>query len=480
MPTSAPLASLLTIAPAAPAPAPTPAAPVAKSDDKGPSFSKMLADQKNASRQDAPGKKADAKPAEKSPDSKPKPAESQQDATPAAQADAQQPAEPVAGKDTAADATAPSDASAAQLAQAEAQAAAQAAAQAQVQTQAAPTLPIQALEIAAQSAALQSQSAARLAAQQAAAAAQAGAAAPAAAQQQGAGPANGTQPTAAQAAAASALQAATLPQQAAQAAQDALPAVKPAAPQENPFAALRQTIATARDPRAAGHTAGGQHAQGTQDALAQVPADPEAVAAPLPDFGSQLAGQQQDDGARARGDLTAFAAAALRPVAAQAPSGAAETRAAPPAPILDVQSPVGSSTWGRDIGRQLVLLGGDAQRGQHTAELRLDPPDLGPLRVTLSLSDGVATASFVSAHASVRQALESALPQLQQALAEAGISLGQADVGEQGNQFAQEQSPAGRQGNGQAGAGTDSQGETDAAQRVAVVRDANALVDTFA
>ena len=53
----------------------------------------------------------------------------------------------------------------------------------------------------------------------------------------------------------------------------------------------------------------------------------------------------------------------------------------------------------------------------------------------------MASASFVSAHASVRQAIETALPQLQQALAQAGISLGQTSVGEQAaqQQFAQNQ-----------------------------------------
>ena len=66
----------------------------------------------------------------------------------------------------------------------------------------------------------------------------------------------------------------------------------------------------------------------------------------------------------------------------------------------------------------------------------------------------MASASFVSAHASVRQAIETALPQLQQALAQAGISLGQTSVGEQAaqQQFAQNQGGGTqRQGSGLTG-----------------------------
>lgn len=468
MPTTASPANVLPFTPAASVPAAPKSVP--KKDDNAPSFAKALADQKGATRQDAPARKADAKPASDAKSKESKSADSQQDASPIASADGKPPADAPNQANPANPETGPADPadmSAALLAQAQAQAVAQ------VQTAPVPALPLQALEIAAQSAALQSQSAAKLAALQPDS--QANMAAQAAVPARGAQP-DAARPTAAQAAAA-ALQVTALPEQVAQ---TALPAANPASAQgnANPLATLRQAIATARDPRAMAHAdAASQRAQATQDAVVQAATTTDTPPALLPEVGAQTA-QPRDDGSNARTDLAAFSAAGLRAVPAQA-APAADTRAAPPAPILEVPSPVGSANWGRDLGRQLVLLGGDAQRGQHTAELRLDPPDLGPLRVTLSLSDGVATASFVSAHASVRQALESALPQLQQALADAGISLGQADVGDQ-NQFAQEQSQANRQGNGQAAAGAESQGEADAAQRVAVVRDSNALVDTFA
>ena len=149
--------------------------------------------------------------------------------------------------------------------------------------------------------------------------------------------------------------------------------------------------------------------------------------------------------------------------------------------VLQVATPVGATHWGTELGQQMVMMSNNVRQGMQTAELRLDPPDLGPLRVSLNLADGVASASFVSAHASVRQAIEVAIPQLQQALAQAGISLGQTSVGEQ----AAQQEFAQQNGNGsqrqQGGNAVVADGAVDAAQpAVTVARNANALVDTFA
>ncbi|CAJ49319.1 flagellar hook-length control protein FliK [Bordetella avium] len=148
-----------------------------------------------------------------------------------------------------------------------------------------------------------------------------------------------------------------------------------------------------------------------------------------------------------------------------------------------IASPVGATQWGQELSRQVISFSQNLAQGTHTAELRLDPPDLGPLRITLSINDGIANASFTSAHAAVRQAVESALPQLQQALSQAGISLGQANVGEQGQQAM----TGGGQSQGQQGgsrsdpddAGAQPQHETDATG-IARAPAHDGLVNTFA
>ncbi len=100
----------------------------------------------------------------------------------------------------------------------------------------------------------------------------------------------------------------------------------------------------------------------------------------------------------------------------------------PPQGVITPALPqeVGSSEWGKALGHQLVQMG---QAGHEVAELQLNPPGLGPLKVTLSMNDHQVQAMFVSAHSSVRAAVEAALPQLRAALADSGISLGDTSVG---------------------------------------------------
>lgn len=106
---------------------------------------------------------------------------------------------------------------------------------------------------------------------------------------------------------------------------------------------------------------------------------------------------------------------------------------ASPTPVLTVAPPVGSDEWGPAIGQQMLRM---SAGGHQVAELNLNPAGLGPLKVTLSLGDNQAQAMFVSAHESVRKAVEAALPQLRSTLAEQGISLGQTSVGAESRPWA--------------------------------------------
>jgi hypothetical protein len=65
---------------------------------------------------------------------------------------------------------------------------------------------------------------------------------------------------------------------------------------------------------------------------------------------------------------------------------------------------------------------------QQTAELSLNPPDLGPLHVVLSIDNDQASVMFMSHNADVRQTLEGALPRLRELMADSGISLGSTTV----------------------------------------------------
>lgn len=101
-----------------------------------------------------------------------------------------------------------------------------------------------------------------------------------------------------------------------------------------------------------------------------------------------------------------------------------------------IARPVGSSGWTEEIGNHVVWL---ANRSESRAELVLTPPQMGRVEISLTVKGDQAVASFVSSNPVVREALEAALPRLREVLADAGIQLGQAQVGaENARQWAQQ------------------------------------------
>ncbi len=108
-------------------------------------------------------------------------------------------------------------------------------------------------------------------------------------------------------------------------------------------------------------------------------------------------------------------------------SGVAPT-AAPASGGLLVAPPVSNHPqWSQALGQQVQFLLG---QGIQQATLQLNPPHLGPLEVRLDLQqNGQTNAFFSSPHPEVREAIATAMPQLQESFAAAGMSLGQASVG---------------------------------------------------
>ena len=62
------------------------------------------------------------------------------------------------------------------------------------------------------------------------------------------------------------------------------------------------------------------------------------------------------------------------------------------------------------------------------ADLQLNPPELGPLEVRISMVDDEARITFTASHPQVREALEMALPKLRDMLGSSGVQLLQVDV----------------------------------------------------
>lgn len=176
------------------------------------------------------------------------------------------------------------------------------------------------------------------------------------------------------------------------------------------------------------------------------------------------------------------------PASANAESALAATGISPHAPAtarsngpaLPVAHPVNAPGWGQEVGNRIVWM---AHRMESQAELVLTPPQMGRVAVTLSVAGDQASASFVSANPAVREALEAALPRLREILAEAGIQLGQAQVGaEQPGQSAmpdREGAGRGLRADGLAADGATS-GEIDPSALPTGLKSGRGLVDVFA
>lgn len=143
---------------------------------------------------------------------------------------------------------------------------------------------------------------------------------------------------------------------------------------------------------------------------------------------------QMEDARLPRGDLNLSQqpahtlSQAMHNIAVSSPVVAQQTTAVPaapmPTPVLNAQ--LGSSEWQQALGQQILMFN---RSGQHSAELRLHPQDLGTLQISLRIDDNQAQLHMASGHSQVRAALEAALPQLRTALADSGIQLGQSSVG---------------------------------------------------
>lgn len=98
---------------------------------------------------------------------------------------------------------------------------------------------------------------------------------------------------------------------------------------------------------------------------------------------------------------------------------------------------MGQNAWDANLGQRLQMMVG---QNIQTAEIRLDPPELGALDVKIKVSNDVASVHITTAHSHVREALETAVPRLREMFAENGLSLGDVNVGQES--FAQQQNEA--------------------------------------
>ncbi len=154
-----------------------------------------------------------------------------------------------------------------------------------------------------------------------------------------------------------------------------------------------------------------------------------------------------------------------------------QTPANPATPVqVTINTPVTQNKWGEEFNEKITWL---ANKNEQSAELHLNPPELGPMDVVLKVSGDQATAFFTSPHAAVREAIEQALPKLREMMAESGIMLGNATVNDQATRNPQDNAPA-KSSNSRSNRVAESDTASNLNMRSSPIRRHNGIVDTFA
>lgn len=137
-------------------------------------------------------------------------------------------------------------------------------------------------------------------------------------------------------------------------------------------------------------------------------------------------------------------------------------------------TPVDSPDFAQALAEKVKMwVGKTADDGTMTAELHLNPAEMGPINVKISLDGQTAQVDFAAAALETRKAIEASLPMLSSALSDVGLSMTGGDVSSQtaqqfGQAFAQSQGGQGGQsgrGNGASGRGDADNGPEPAGMR---------------
>jgi hypothetical protein len=119
---------------------------------------------------------------------------------------------------------------------------------------------------------------------------------------------------------------------------------------------------------------------------------------------------------------------------------------------LPVQVPVGQAGWDSAVGERIQWM---VSRNVQQADIKLTPPELGPMEIKISVQNDQTQVQFVANHAATRDALEASIPRLREMFGEINLNLANVDVNQQ------------QAGDTSAQGGGDDQTQVDESQAVA-------------
>lgn len=128
----------------------------------------------------------------------------------------------------------------------------------------------------------------------------------------------------------------------------------------------------------------------------------------------------------------------------QAASEAQKNNATARTPTFNVPQHVGTPEWSKSVGDQVMAM---VNLKADTAHIQVNPPQLGPIEVTLKMdAHNTAQVTFTADSPATRAALQDSLPKLHAMMAAGGIQLGDAQVSSGQSQRQQQAFPGTRNG----------------------------------
>jgi flagellar hook-length control protein FliK len=93
--------------------------------------------------------------------------------------------------------------------------------------------------------------------------------------------------------------------------------------------------------------------------------------------------------------------------------------------VSGLDKPLNAPGWQEGLGDRIIWM---AEKSLQSAEIRLNPAHLGPLEIRIQMDQDQATIHFATHHATVREAIEAAVPKLREMLGTHEISLADVNV----------------------------------------------------
>ena len=150
---------------------------------------------------------------------------------------------------------------------------------------------------------------------------------------------------------------------------------------------------------------------------------------------------------------------------------------AKPTPVLatTINQPVMDEAWGEAFQDRVLWM---AKGRIQNAEIRLNPAELGPIRVQVTVEDDAAMLQFTAQHNATREAIEQALPRLREMLSDNGLTLAESSINDSGTNREDDQGTTSQMGSA---ADADSASTDTADAEPASIRrvDSSSLIDTF-